>query len=120
MNFVLISGRLGRELELKRTQTTGAGRLDFSIANKSFGKGGERTTWVRCRALGKVAEAMAAHVTKGQMVWLQGSWASDSWEKDGQKHNMEYLLVWAAEWDPRAGGTPDPGPEAPSEDDGVY
>lgn len=102
MNKVIISGRLGRDLEPK-TLPAGATKLDFSIANKMWSKeGGDKTAWVNIRVIGKRADALVANAGKGKMLWIEGTWQVDEWmdKETGKKRRYDYLFASLIEWEP--------------------
>lgn len=83
MNNHTISGNLGRDAELRRTQN-GTAVLSFSLPMKSgFGER-EKTDWVKCAVFGKRAEGrLAEFLKKGTPVVVCGETYLDSYEKDG-------------------------------------
>jgi len=75
MNFAQITliGNVGRDPDVSYT-SDGAAVTHFSLAiNKKEGKDGkEKTTWYACTAFRALAEAIAAHVSKGDPLFVQG------------------------------------------------
>jgi single-strand DNA-binding protein len=75
MNFAQLTlmGNVGRDPELSYTPD-GVAMTRFSLAvNKKEGKDGkEKTTWYACTAFRGLAEAIAAHVSKGDPLFVQG------------------------------------------------
>lgn len=74
---ITILGRVGNDAELRFTPS-GSAVASFSLASNETWKDGsgqkqERTTWHRCTLWGKVAEALAEHVTKGKMLLVEGA-----------------------------------------------
>ena len=75
VNRVIILGRLGKNPEVK---TTNSGSFcTFSIATSEKwmkdGQKHEQTEWHNCVAFGKVAELVSKYVFKGSQVYIEGS-----------------------------------------------
>lgn len=85
MNVCTITGRLGRDAELRNTRT-GDAVLNFSVAN-DIGYGQQKTTqWVRCVLWGKRGEALCDFLRKGTLVAVSGSVSlSEYTSQAGQK-----------------------------------
>lgn len=85
INNVVITGRLGKEIEPKST-TNGITKVDFSIANATgYGKQ-EKTNWINCVAWRQSADYLAMYAHKGDMVSVVGELTTRSYEKqDGTK-----------------------------------
>lgn len=102
MNKVILSGRLGKEPDIKYTPD-GKAVASFSLATtKKFNKDGnknERTEWHNITAWEKLAEICGQYLKKGSKILCEGEINYQEWEKDGQKHwktvitisNMEML-----------------------------
>ena len=89
MNKVLIVGNLGRDPEVRYTQS-GTALLSFSVAAsesyESKGERHERTEWITVVVWGKPGEALSKRLRKGSRVFVEGRLATRSWEdKQGQK-----------------------------------
>src|SRR3990170_880510 len=90
LNKVILIGNLGRDPEVKYTQS-GAAVANLSVAtNEAWtdrnGEKQERTEWHRVVAWGKQAEICAEHLAKGKQVYVEGSLQTRSWDdKDGNK-----------------------------------
>lgn len=97
MNFVVLSGRLGQDLEVKQTQN-GKSYARFSIAvNTGFGDN-KRTSWLPCTVWGKSAESMAKWCKKGTLVNIRGEAVQNNYtNKDGNKVNSIEFTV--REWE---------------------
>ena len=81
-------GRVGNDAELRFTPS-GSAVASFSLATSetwnSNGEKQERTTWHRCTLWGKAAESLAEHVTKGKMLFVDGTVSARAWtDKDGK------------------------------------
>ena len=91
-NIVVISGRVGGDIDLKTT-STGKSYASFSICiNQDYtNKNGEKvkkSNWVRVKVWGKLAELCAQYSGKGRLVNVTGELEDNSW-KDEQG-NMKY------------------------------
>ena len=89
VNSVAISGRIGGEPELRRTQS-GTAVLSFSVAvnerrkNQQTGEWEDRANWVDVSMFGNRAESLSNYLCKGTMVQLQGLLRQSKWQaKDG-------------------------------------
>lgn len=82
MNITTIAGNVGRDAELRTTQG-GDKVLGFSVAvdNGKDASGNKRdATWFDCSIWGKRAEALAAHIRKGDKLALSGRVATRAHE----------------------------------------
>ncbi|MEM7008803.1 MAG: single-stranded DNA-binding protein [Thermodesulfobacteriota bacterium] len=88
VNKVMLIGNLGRDPEIRYT-TGGQAVANFTIATteRYTNKAGERqedTEWHRIVAWGRLAEICGEYLTKGRMVYIEGSIRTRSWEdKEG-------------------------------------
>lgn len=72
MNCCTFAGRLGRDAEVRHTQS-GQSVTGFSIAVDEYvGKGERRTLWVDCSMWGERGEKLAQYLTKGAAVSVSG------------------------------------------------
>jgi single-strand DNA-binding protein len=97
INVVTISGRIGRDPELKYLPS-GTAVCNFSIASKKewvnpTGEKKEITTWIDCKCFREQGERIAEKFKKGSAVCLNGELSVESWEKDGQKKSRTVLTV---------------------------
>lgn len=88
LNKVLLIGRLGAAPEMRYTQS-GNPVANFSMATSdSWGSGDERkerTEWHRIVVWGRQAEAVAEHLGKGSLVFVEGRLQTRKWEdRDGK------------------------------------
>jgi single-strand DNA-binding protein len=90
VNKVILVGRLGKDPEVKYTQT-GVPVARFTIATDESWKdqGGEkqqRTEWHNIVAWRKLAEICGQYLNKGKLVYIEGRLQTRSWEdKEGNK-----------------------------------
>lgn len=108
-NELTIMGHLGQDAKVMAD-----GRLlSFSVAcsekyKTRTGEWKESTTWVPVKWWSdKFAAVMASHLKKGALVSVFGSFATEQYEKDGQKKTNTYCkarLVVPCNW-PKDGAT---------------
>ena len=85
-NQCFISGRLGRDPELKYTQK-GKAYCRLSVACSYKVKEEERTDWVPVQVWGPLAEKCGSNLQKGQRVLVRGRYSSSSYESpQGKKY----------------------------------
>lgn len=98
-NSVNISGRLGKDSELRSTQS-GSSVLNFSVAvsdgrkNPQSGKWEETTHWIDCVAFGKRAESLSRILKRGTYVEVTGKLSQSKW-KDKNGNNRSKVEVVA-------------------------
>lgn len=90
VNKVILVGRLGKDPETRHLQNGGM-IASVSLATSENwkdkqGQKQERTEWHRVIFFGKLAEIVDQCVTKGSMIYVEGSLCTRSWEdQQGQK-----------------------------------
>lgn len=86
MNLVNLTGRLTKDIDLKKTQN-GMSVIKFTLAvNRRFKKDGEQQAdFISCVAWDKAAEIMYQYVGKGSQIGLTGRLQTGSYDRDGQK-----------------------------------
>lgn len=85
MQVTMIAGNVGKDAELRRTQS-GDAVLGFSVAvdNGKDKNGNKRdSTWYRCSVWGKRAESLEAYIKKGTKLALTGRVGVDVYEGRG-------------------------------------
>ena len=95
INSVVLVGRLGKDIELKKTASD-ISFCNFSVAvDRGYKQGDERVTdWIDCTAWRSTAEFLAKFFHKGSMVGVTGSLEVRKWETDdGQKRSVTYVSV---------------------------
>src|SRR5215468_9292616 len=99
VNKVILIGRLGRDPELKYTGT-GTPFCRFSIAtddswtDKSSGERQERTEWHSIVAWNKLAEICNQYLTKGRLVYIEGSLQTREWDdQEGNKRRTTEIVA---------------------------
>jgi single-strand DNA-binding protein len=93
LNVVVLTGRLGKDPEMKYTPS-GVAVTNASIAI-DFGFGEDKkTSWVRLTAWKKTAETMAKYCRKGTLIGIQGYLQSKTWnDKNGEKREQMEVIV---------------------------
>jgi len=130
VNKVILVGRLGRDPELRYTQS-GQAVANFTVATDSFGggrDGAERqkiTEWHRVVAWGKQAEFCGNYLGKGRQVYIEGRLQTREWEdREGDKRRTTEVVAQTVQaLGPRPGGSDGgpsdgPGPDEPSSSGG--
>jgi len=98
LNKVQIIGNLGKEPEIRHTQS-GDIIASFSVAcgekwkDKTTGETKEKTEWINCSVFGKLAEIIEKYVFKGSKVYLEGKYKTRTWDKDGTTQYTTYVDV---------------------------
>ena len=95
---MILIGNLGRDPEIRYT-TGGQAVANFTLATKEgrVSKDGEKqefTEWHRIVAWGRLAEICGEYLSKGKMVYIEGTLRTRSWEdKEGRKRWTTEVLA---------------------------
>jgi single-strand DNA-binding protein len=108
MNSIIITGRLGREPELRK------GDSGTSWATVSVAEGGDDPNWFDVKCFGRTAEVLDEYGSKGRKVAIQGRMVQESYEKDGDirkawrliANRIEFLDSPNGDEEPEAGADP--------------
>lgn len=95
INVVALVGRLGKDPEIKKTQSD-VSYCNFSLAvDRNYKNGDERITdWIDCTVWRGTADFLGKYFHKGSMVGVTGSLEVRKWETDdGQKRSSTYVKV---------------------------
>lgn len=97
VNKVILIGRVGQDPEIRYT-SSGAPVAHFSVAtDESFkDRGGEQkqhTEWHRIVAWSKLAEICGEYLTKGKLVYIEGSIRSNQWQDQSGNKRTTYEIV---------------------------
>ena len=97
VNKVILIGRLGKDPEVKYTPS-GAPVAKFSLAtDEAFkdrsGEQQKRTEWHNIVAWNKLAEICGEYLTKGKLVYIEGSIRSRQWEDQAGNKRTAYDIV---------------------------
>jgi len=99
VNRVILVGRLGKDPEVKYTPS-GAPVAKFSLATDEVfkdrsGEQQRRTEWHNIVAWNKLAEICGEYLTKGKLVYIEGSIRSRQWEDQAGNKRTAYDIVAA-------------------------
>ncbi|NWJ45765.1 MAG: single-stranded DNA-binding protein [Chloroflexi bacterium] len=99
LNKVMLTGRLGKAVELRYTPG-GNAVATFSVATnrpvkQADGNWGDQTEWFRVVAWDKLAERCANLLTKGRHVYIEGRLQTRKWtDQNGQdKYTTEVIAT---------------------------
>jgi len=98
VNKVILVGHLGRDPEIRYTQS-GQAVANFTMATgerwkDKEGELQERTEWHRIVAWGKLAEFCSNYLGKGRQVFIEGRIQSREWEdKQGEKRRTTEIVA---------------------------
>ncbi|MGD0457216.1 MAG: single-stranded DNA-binding protein [Terriglobia bacterium] len=97
VNKVILIGRLGKDPEVKYTPS-GAPVAKFSLATDEVfkdrsGEQQKRTEWHNIVAWNKLAEICGEYLTKGKLVYIEGSIRSRQWEDQAGNKRTAYDIV---------------------------
>ena len=123
INRVVLTGRLTRDMELRRTQS-GTSVVSFTLAvDRNFKKEGQpEADFINCVAWNRQAEAMAQYLHRGSLIGVDGRLQTRNYEnKQGQRVYITEVFVDNLTFlESRAQSQPTP-PEASQEaTDGYY
>ena len=96
-NVVTLTGRIGRDAEVKTFQNGGC-VIEWSMAtsetwkDRESGEKKEKTTWHECKKHVK-SDGLARLILKGHMIHVLGSITVEEWEKDGKKNRKTVIRV---------------------------
>ena len=112
LNRVLIIGRIGKDPEVRHTQS-GQSVASFSVAtDESYkdqsGQKVEKTEWHRITAWGKQAEFIGNYLGKGRLVYIEGKIETRKWtDNNGQeRYTTEIKAERVQAMDKRPDGQP--------------
>ena len=93
INVVALTGRLGRDPEIRRTQA-GTAVANVSLAVSKRRKEGEDTTWARLIFWDKLAELAEQYLRKGSQIAVRGELqVREFQDKEGQKRSSTEIRV---------------------------
>lgn len=103
MNYVCLCGRIGSDIELKKTQS-GVSVIKFPLAvDRRYQQDGERITdWIDIEAWRSTAEFIEKWFAKGDPIILCGEIRTSVWtDNEGGKHKRAYMMANVAEFVPQ-------------------
>lgn len=98
LNRVMLVGHLGREPELRTSQSGKVSWCTFTLATGRSKKEADRwveaTDWHRIKVFGTQAELSHRYLSKGHMVAVEGAVVYDTWvDKDGNKRTSTVIMA---------------------------
>ena len=82
INTMTVTGNAGANAELRYTQQgTAIGEFNLPV-KQGFGDN-QKTSWIKCVLWGKVAEAYAPNIKKGDLLVVSGEFYVEEWTKNG-------------------------------------
>lgn len=93
MNKIVLVGHLGKDPEMRSTQS-GTNVTSFSLATNDGYGDNKKTNWHNIVVFGKTAESVATYLSKGSLAAVVGSVQYRSWEKkdgSGKAYATEVL-----------------------------
>jgi single-strand DNA-binding protein len=119
LNKILLIGNVGGDPEMRFTPS-GVPVTTFSLAtnrNVTLPDGSikKETEWFRITAWRKQAETCNQFLTKGKLIYVEGSLRTNTWDgKDGQKHTSLEVNADRVLFIDRQGAAPLPPDEGPA------
>jgi len=116
INKVILIGNLGRDPEIRYT-TSGQAVANFTLATtegrtSKDGDKQEYTEWHRIVAWGRLAEICGEYLSKGKMIYVEGSLRTRSWEdKEGKTRWTTEVIARNMQMLSPAGSKPDSPPD---------
>ncbi len=94
MNFAVITGYIGNDIETRYTQEQKA-VASFSVGVRQK----DKTEWIKCVAWEKTAEFISKYFHKGSFIAITGRIQTRTYEdKDGKKEYVTEIVVATAEF----------------------
>lgn len=103
MNHICLCGRIGSDIELKKTQS-GISVISFSLAvERQYQQGGEHITdWIDIEAWRGTAEFVQKWFCKGDPIIICGEIRTSVWtDSDGSKRKRVYAVANSVEFVPQ-------------------
>lgn len=116
MSTIIVTGRVGRDAELRTTQGD-TKVLSFSVADDIGYGDKKKTQWLDCALFGKRAEGLAPHVTKGSLVEVIGTPSINTYESKGE--HKASIQVRVLEINLKGGGKKDGNEASRQPDDDI-
>ena len=98
INRVTISGNIGGDPEIRRTQS-GMAILSFRMAvndrrkNPQSGEWEDYCNWIGVAVFGKRAESLSNLLHKGSKIAVDGKLRYSEWQSDGQKRSKVEIIA---------------------------
>jgi single-strand DNA-binding protein len=118
VNYCVLMGNLTRDPELRYTPSgTAVCQVGLGLNRRYRDGAGElqqETSFVEVVVWGKQAEAVAAHMSKGRAVFVEGRLRQESWETEaGEKRSRLTVVAQRVTFLPKNGAPPSEGELAP-------
>lgn len=92
LNWVILQGRLSKDIELKKTNT-GSSYIDFILSWTETKDEHKQKLYMVCRAWNKVADLIYKNFNKGEELIIEGKMCTDLYKVDGEEKLRTYLYV---------------------------
>lgn len=84
MNSTILTGRLAKEVELRKT-TNGVSQCSFTLGvNDGYGEH-KKTYWINCVCWRASADFLYQYARKGDLIGITGKITTRNYEKNGEK-----------------------------------
>lgn len=97
MNYVILSGNLGADMDLRGTPNGFEGELSVAVSDYAGRDDGGaprmKTTWVTVVVFGERARALQDSLMKGRKVWVKGKLASKTYKVGEKSIRFTYISV---------------------------
>ena len=93
MNKVILSGNLTRDVEVRYSQSGAAVARTGIAVKRPFSKDKDSVDFFNLVTFNKTAEVFQQWLKKGSRVMVEGRLQTNSYEKNGVKHNSVDVLV---------------------------
>lgn len=97
VNKCIFIGNLGKDPETRQiNETFKVSSFSLACSEKWTDKSGEQkevTEWINCRASNKLSDICEKYLKKGDKVYIEGKFKTQSWEKDGIKQYATFIEV---------------------------
>lgn len=96
MNKVILCGRVGKNPELKKFETSQSASFSLATNYKYKNKKGdyeEKVCWHLIEAWGKTADIVCGYITKGSKILIEGQIDNQQYEKNGEKRTISKIKL---------------------------
>ena len=96
MNKIMLTGRLTKDADMSFLPGSGTPKVTFTVAvDRAYqkDKANKKVDFIPMEMIGKHVEKLAAYLTKGKMIGIEGELNIDTYEKDGQKKSFTKVKV---------------------------
>ena len=94
MNTVCLTGNITRDCDVRNTPATSIITFTLAVNERVKGQNGweDRPSYIDCVKFDKTGN-VAAYLTKGAKIAVDGRIRQSAWEKDGQKRSKLEVIV---------------------------